>query len=321
MTGSRPKAFGVLLLAFVTACGTTAVAEDDPQAWLDRMANATQTLDYEGTVIRIAEGRAEALKVVHSISDGVIRERVVAQEGNGLEIIRNGNEVHCILPESRSVLVEEWNDQSTLFSTLPSGRIRTGSQYDLIIEREDRIAGRTALLLAIRPHDEFRYEHRVWLDTETGFPLQTQLIGEDGNWMEQVKFADISLGGNVRSSALAPSYSTDDFKWLTSPRRESTPVDVSGLHNEDLPPGFRVTSAREEMLPGSDSLVTHIMYTDGLATVSVFISAHSGDAGPERSSVGASNTYSVVVDGRRITAVGDVPEATVEAIARSIRIE
>ena len=321
MIGATAKALGVLLLVFVTACGTTAIAEDDPQVWLDRMANATQTLDYEGTVIRMGEGRAEALKVVHSISDGVIRERVVAQEGNGLEIIRNGNEVHCILPESRSVLVEEWNDQSTLFSTLPSGRIRTSSHYDLIIMREDRVAGRAALMLAIRPHDQYRYEHRVWLDSETGFPLQTQLIGDDGDWLEQVKFADISLGGSVQSSALAPSYSTEDFKWLTSPRRESTPVDVSGLHNENLPPGFRVTSAQEEVLPGSDEPVTHIMYTDGLATVSVFISEHSGDADPERSSLGASNTYSVVSDGHRITAVGDVPEATVERIANSIRIE
>ena len=321
MTRAPCKALGALLLGFVTACGTTAVADDDPQVWLDRMANATQTLDYEGTVIRIAEGRAEALKVVHSVSDGVIRERVVAQEGNGLEIIRNGNEVHCILPESRSVLVEEWNDQSTLFSTLPSGRIRTSNQYDLIIVREDRVAGRTALMLAIRPHDEYRYEHRVWLDSETGFPLQTQLIGDDGSWLEQVKFADISLGGDVLSSALAPSYSTENFRWLTSPRREATPVDVSDLHGEELPPGFRVTSAQEEMLSGSDKPVTHIMYTDGLATVSVFISEDSGEAVTERSNTGASNTYSVVIAGHRVTAVGDVPAATVERIADAIRIE
>lgn len=319
MTGAPGKALACLL--FATACGTTATAEDDPQRWLDRMASATQTLDYEGTVIRIAGDRAEALKVVHSVSDGVIRERVVAQEGNGLEIIRNGNEVHCILPESRSVLVEEWNDQSTLFSTLPEGRIRTGSEYDLITVREDRVAGRSALMLAIRPHDEYRYEHRVWLDTETGFPLQTQLVGGDGDWLEQVKFADISLGGNVLSSALAPSYSTENYQWLTSPRRESTPVDVSDLHTGDLPPGFRVTSAQEEELIGSDEPVTHIMYSDGLATVSVFISAHTGDAVTERSSAGASNTYSVVVADYRVTAVGDVPAATVKRIADSIVIE
>ncbi len=320
MTPRPGRILKYILLALVGAC-STAVAQEDPHVWLDRMANATQTLDYEGTVIRIEEGRAEALKVVHSVSDGVIRERVVAQEGNGLEIIRNGNEVHCILPESKSVLVEEWNDQSTLFSTLPTGRIRTGNQYDLVVVREDRVAGRSALMLALRPHDEFRYEHRVWLDIETGFPLQTQLIGDDGQWLEQVKFADISLGTEVLSSALAPSYSTEDFRWLTSPRREATPVDVSGLHGEDLPPGFRVMSAQEELLPGSEEPVTHIMYGDGLASVSVFISAHSGEADPESSRIGASSTYSYVVGNHRVTAVGDVPEVTVESIALAVRIE
>lgn len=321
MMRDRGKGVTCLLLVLVTACGTTALAEDEPRIWLDRMANATQSLDFEGTVVRMAEGQAEALKVVHTVLDGVVRERVVAQEGNGLEIIRNGNEVHCILPDSRSVLVEEWNDQSTLFSTLPAGRIRPGNQYDLVIVREDRVAGRTALMLAIRPHDEYRYEHRVWLDMETGFPLQSQLIGSDGSWLEQVKFADIRLGGNVLSSALAPSYSTDDFRWLTSPRRESTPVDVSSLQYADLPPGFSLLSAEEEELSGSDARVTHIMYTDGLATVSVFISAHVGDKVTERSTAGASNTYSVVVADRRVTAVGDVPAATVEKIAHAIRIE
>ena len=108
---------------------------------------------------------------------------------------------------------------------------------------------------------------------------------------------------------------------MASPRRQSTPVDVSGLHDDDLPPGFRVTSAQDEVLSGSDEPVTHIMYSDGLATVSVFISEHSGDAVTERSSAGASNTYSVVIADHRVTAVGDVPAATVKRIADSIVIE
>ena len=119
----------------------------DPNEWLSRMGAAVQTTSYEGTVIRIQDGKAEALKVVHTVSDGVIREKVVAQEGNGLEIIRNGNEVHCILPDRKSVLVEEWDDQSTLFSTLPSSEVRFGSEYDVSIVREERVAGRQTILV------------------------------------------------------------------------------------------------------------------------------------------------------------------------------
>ena len=182
---TRTLACSVLLAAHV-ACGAVALAErPEPNEWLNRMAAAVKQTSYEGTVIRIRGGKAEALKVVHTVADGVIREKLVAQEGDRLEIIRNGNEVHCILPDRKSVLVEEWNDQSTLFSTLPSSEVRFGSEYDVALVREERVAGRQAMLVAIRPHDDYRYGYRLWLDVETAFPLQTQLVGVDGEAIDQ----------------------------------------------------------------------------------------------------------------------------------------
>ncbi|MDJ0749279.1 MAG: MucB/RseB C-terminal domain-containing protein [Woeseiaceae bacterium] len=290
----------------------------EPNEWLGRMGAAVQATNYEGTVIRIQDGKAEALKVVHSVADGVIREKVVAQEGSGLEIIRNGNEVHCILPDSKSVLVEEWDDQSTLFSTLPSSEVRFGSEYDVAVVREDRVAGRQAVLVAIRPHDEFRYGHRIWLDVETAFPLQTKLIAEDGSAIEQVMFADITLNGEIQASALAPTYSTENFRWLDAPSRHvSRNVDTE-WQSTDLPRGFRAVATHGETMPGSENVVTHILYSDGLANVSVFIAAtdEGGRTGPSR--VGGSNSYQAIVDGFQVTAVGEVPALTVQQIATSM---
>ena len=75
----------------------------------------------------------------------------------------------------------------------------------------------------------------------------------------------------------------------------------------------------EEQIAGSDEFVTHILFSDGLANVSVFI-AVSGDAdGPSR--MGSSNSFSVSGDqGYHITAVGEVPAATVEQIATTMRL-
>lgn len=322
MTKLRPFLPAAALLSF---CGTVflfapaAAADIGPIQWLDRMSDAVQTTDYEGTVVRISDGKAEALKVIHKVSDGVIREKVIAQEGNGLEIIRNGNEVHCILPQRKSVLIEAWNDQSTLFSTLPSSNLRFGSEYVALIVREERVAGRSAVMLAIRPHDNYRFGHRIWLDIDTGFPLQTQLIGDDGTPLEQVKFADINLDSEILASALEPSYSTENFRWFNQPRRRVTAVVDSEWNSEDLPAGFRLVSVQQEQLPGTDEPVTHILYSDGLASVSVFIAAHSGKQVAKRSRVGASSSYSTVISDFRITAVGDVPAVTVEQIAASMR--
>jgi len=309
---SRLIVAGSLLL-----CGL-ALADGQPQDWLNRMAAAVQSTSYEGTVIRIHGSNAEALKVVHTIENGVILEKFVAQEGSVLEILRKGNEVHRILPDRRSVLVEEWDDQPTLFSTLPSSDVRFGNEYDVSIVRTERVAGREAIMLDVRPHDSYRYGHRIWLDTETAFPLQTQLIN-DGKAIEQVKFAEIRLNQEILASALEPSVSTEHFTWLRqSSGHEGSTVETS-WDSDSLPPGFRAVSIHEETLAGSDEVVTHLLFSDGLANVSVFIAVRSGklEAGPAR--FGGSNSYSVKHGDFEITAIGEVPAMTVEQIATTMR--
>jgi sigma-E factor negative regulatory protein RseB len=310
----------IATLAGLLLLGCTAYAQNgEPGDWLRKMTTAVGTTNYEGTVIRVQDGNVEAIKVVHVIADGVIRERVVIQEGNGLEIIRNGNEVHCILPDKKSVLVEEWDDQSTLFSTLPSSDIRFGNEYDVSIVRQERIAGRNAIVLAIRPHDDLRYGHRIWLDTETGFPLQTKLIGGDGEPIQQVKFADISLGTEIHASALQPSTNIEDFRWFTEPQGVVKKNVDSDWVSSNGPAGFRLMSSHAEETPGKDGVLTHMMYSDGLANVSVFIAPHADYTGARSGVVGASNSYSIANGDFRITAVGEIPAVTAEQIARSMQ--
>ena len=76
-----------VLIAGQLSCSTGALAERiEANEWLNRMGAAVQTMSYEGTVILIQDGAAESLKVVHTVSDGKIREKVVTQDGNTLVI-------------------------------------------------------------------------------------------------------------------------------------------------------------------------------------------------------------------------------------------
>lgn len=311
-------------LAVAATCGLGLAAPSHaqntaPNEWLSRMADAVKTTDYQGTVVRVRDGNAEALKVVHAVRDGVVHEKVVVQEGNGLEIIRSGNEVQCILPDRRSVLVEQWNDQSALFSTLPSSQIRFGNEYDVAVVRTGRIAGRKAVLLAIRPHDEFRFGHRLWLDTETAFPLQSTLLDSGGETIVEVKFADIVLGQEIHASLLAPSTSIENFRWFTNPKRVVTAEASSDWSCANLPAGFRAVATHQEDLDGSDEPLTHIMYSDGLASVSVFIKSAAQASSDKHTRRGAANSYSLQVGEWRVTAVGEVPAVTVEQIASSMQ--
>jgi sigma-E factor negative regulatory protein RseB len=314
------RAVQALCAVFVFAGAAAAAEPEAPGEWLDRMSQAISTLEYEGTVIRRQNGESQALKVVHKIVDGVVNEKLITQEGKGLEIIRVGNEVRCILPESKSVLIEEWNDQSALFSALPTSGAQFGSTYDLSIVREERVAGRPSVVIAIRPHDAYRFGHRLWLDRETAFPLRTELVGTDGNPIEQLKFADIRFVADGNGARLEPSMSLENFTWYTDPQRvETTEIETDWVCN-DLPAGFRVMSTRHERLPGAEEPVTHIVYGDGLATVSVFIAEGQDQSIARRSNVGASSSFSIQVGSHQVTAIGEVPAETVQRIATSMQL-
>jgi len=320
MTDPILRKLSLAVAAGLIAGSGVAIGQENPADWLQRMAAAVNSTNYQGTVIRRKRGESEALKVVYRIVDGVVNERITSQEGNGLEIIRVGDEVHCILPDQKSVLVEGFTSQSTLFSPLPRAEVMDTPQYDVSVLREGRIAGRPAVLLALRPHDEYRYAHRIWLDRASGFPLQTEVASVDGEIIEELKFAEFEIAEEIAADATDPTVDLDGFTWYRAPSRyESVSVETRAWECDDLPAGFRPLSARTERARGDGSETTHIVYSDGIANVSVFIAAPDGEENPGWTILGASNSFTTVEDGYQVTAVGEVPGITVQRIATSMR--
>ena len=81
---------------------------------------------------------------------------------------------------------------------------------------------------------------------------------------------------------------------------------------EHLPAGFMMTHHNLHYLPDSPARVEHMVYGDGLATVSVYV--EKPEPGKEEllgsSSMGAVNAYGRQVAGHQVTVVGEVPELT-----------
>jgi sigma-E factor negative regulatory protein RseB len=73
-------------------------------------------------------------------------------------------------------------------------------------------------------------------------------------------------------------------------------------------------------LPGRTEPATHLVVTDGVATVSVFVERPAMGRVPRVGSgrIGAATAYTTVVEGHQVTAVGEVPPRTVEVIARQV---
>ncbi|MGH8296635.1 MAG: MucB/RseB C-terminal domain-containing protein, partial [Steroidobacteraceae bacterium] len=177
--------------------------------------------------------------------------------------------------------------------------------------------------------DQYRYGYRLWIDDTTAMPLKTQLCDSHGNVIEQIVFASLKIRRHIPDSAFLPGISTAGFRWL---RNDSAPVKETVSPNgiiwnaDRLPPGFHMAVRAAQVMPGAPGPVDHLVFTDGLASVSVFVETHveaTSARAPvvESARVGSSYAFSTVVDGHKVTAVGEVPPQTVRFIADSVKAE
>lgn len=315
-----------------------AMAGEDAYPWLQRMNDALASRNYDGTFFHVRDGRVETLRIIHRVEAGKVHERLVSLDGSGREFIRNGAELTCILPDQRTVLVERSASPAPLLGNLPRFDTTTASYYEVDPAEQTRLMGRDARLVVVRPRDAYRYGYRLWIDEKTAMPLKTQLCDGSGRVIEQIVFASLTLPGRIPDTAFQSQTSTQGFRWLrhdgivagqgglvTAPAGESAAAVVAApaWGATRLPPGFRMTKRSEQRLPGIEHPVSHLVFSDGVASVSVFIQ-DSADSSPATlltgaSQIGPSAAYSTRVEGHVVTAVGEVPAGTVRMIATTVR--
>lgn len=315
--------FGWLALALVVA---TAAAAEEPSRWLERMNQALTSRNYDGTFSHWHGGKVEMLRIIHRVQNGAVAERLVSLDGSGREFIRSGADLVCYLPDKRTVLVERRPADESLLGGFPAINQETASFYDIREVARTRLNRRDTHVITVSPKDEFRYGYRLWIDESTAMPLKTQLCDSRGRVIEQIVFASLTLSSRIPDSAFKPDVSTHGFQWLrnqSAPTKESPENASMGWNALMLPPGFKMAARSAQVMPGSNDPVSHLVFTDGLASVSVFVEARTKDPPDQQSvteesaRVGSSSVFSTVMGGRKVTAVGEVPPQTVRSIASS----
>ncbi|HEV3285511.1 MAG TPA: MucB/RseB C-terminal domain-containing protein [Steroidobacteraceae bacterium] len=298
-----------------------------PAQWLERMNHALTTRNYDGTFSHWHGGHVEMLRIIHRVQDGNVSERLVSLDGSGREFIRSGANLACYLPDRRTVLVEQRPPQESLVG-FPAVDDQTASFYDIREVGRMRLNRRDTHVITVSPRDEYRYGYRLWIDASTAMPLKTQLCDAHGRIIEQVVFASLTLPVRIADASFRPEVSTLGFRWLrtgtAAPLAPAAPA-TSAWNALRLPPGFRMSVRSAQVLPGSNQPVDHLVFTDGVASVSVFVETQTAAAAQapsaQSAAVGSSSAFSTVVDGHKITAVGEVPLATVQFIATQVKAQ
>jgi sigma-E factor negative regulatory protein RseB len=325
-----------LTCALLTGVPQRARGADDSLEWLQKMNKALATRNYEGTFFHLSEGRVETMRIVHRVRGGRVTERLQSLDGSGREFLRANDELTCYLPDQHTVLVEPRQDRGPFLGSLPQFDASVGNFYRIEALPATRILGRPARVIAVNPKDQFRFGYRLWLDEKTAMPLKTQLCDSRGHVIEQIFFARLEMPESIPDSDLAPTVRTEGMRWVRQgPSADSaSSAALAAYRASQLPPGFRLTVQGAQTLGDASTPASHLVYSDGLATVSVFVeeqrsTAPGVAAAPDNQAeppmqglarVGSGYAFSTVVQGHQVTAVGEVPAQTVEFIAHSVKI-
>jgi sigma-E factor negative regulatory protein RseB len=296
-----------------------------PAQWLQRMNQALAMRNYEGTFSHWQGGRVEMLRILHRVQDGAVAERLASLDGSGREFIRTGANLACYLPDKRTVVVEQRPAQQSLVG-FPAIDPQTAAFYDIREVTHMRLNRRITHVITVSPKDDFRYGYRLWIDDSTAMPLKTQLCDAHGHVIEQMVFANLTLNPHLPDSAFRPEVSTEGYTWLRNdPPQPAAGTPLMPWHARQLPPGFRMTVQSAQTLPGASGPVDHMVFSDGVASVSVFVEqlarppSGASEVVAQSATVGSSSAYSTVVDGHKVTAVGEVPPDTVRLIATEVQ--
>ncbi|HTY92716.1 MAG TPA: MucB/RseB C-terminal domain-containing protein [Steroidobacteraceae bacterium] len=303
----------------MTLASVSAFAADTPESWLDRMNTALATRNYEGVYSHWQSGRVETLRIVHRVIDGVVTERLESLDGSGRQFVRAGGELTCYLPDQRTVLVEQ-APPGLMPAGMPKFDSSVADYYRLSSVGTFRQMGEQAQVITVTPRDAYRYGYRLWIERSTGMPLKTELLDNDDKVIEEVVFSSLSMRHHIGDDEFKPQLSTTGYRWLREDGAPAVSADAPGAWaNIPVPPGFHLTAQTAQMMPGTPDPVTHLVFSDGVATVSVFIQTEIIRSSPGQvraglAQVGSSSAYTSVQSGHKFVALGEVPPATVRFI-------
>ncbi len=311
-----------LAAAVVSLCCSGQLWADSIEQWLVRMDHAVASISYRGTLVSTGNNRIDTMRVLHRVDDDGVRERIYALDGPQREVLRDRDQVRCLVSGQASVIVDN-PFPTRLLPRIPLGEILgADSVYRMRLLGTGRVAARDARIIEILPLDQYRYGRRLWLDSDTGMLLRSVVFAPDGDIVEKLSFVEIELGASIADSELESDL--DNPSEVTRYQIGNSNAGAFASSKtplwlpESLPKGFELTSVGHG---GSDGQrYEHLLYSDGLSSFSIYVEfGRSVGIAEQIESRGAMHIYTGSIEGNLVTVVGEVPAPTVRLIGRHLR--
>lgn len=323
VTGCLLPVLAVAQAADPAPAGNGPLNAADGRAWLTRIHAAARTGNYQGTLVYSAGGTLSSSRVWHFWATEQTYERLEALDGRQQRIVRHNDTVHTFWPQTK-VAVAEKRETIAAWSTTPQAvDPQALEQYELRREGSARVAGRDAAVLLLEPRDALRYAQRLWADQMTGLMLRADVIGDVAGSartvLESTAFSEIEIGVKPQPELVLQLMRKLDGYQVLRPQLKRTTLDGEGWVLARPINGFRLAGCMRRGMDtaGDDESVVQAVFTDGLTYVSVFLEPfkpqrHRADVQAQQ---GATTTVMTRRGDHWVTAVGDVPPATLRQFA------
>lgn len=276
--------------------------------------------NYQGTFVFWRDQKLEAMRVAHGSKNGHIWVSLKSLNGEPRELIHVNGEVTSILPEKHLVSINEMTSNLPFHPDLPKDIKQLNKHYTLSLSGEDRVAERETQVVLVEPKDNYRYGFKYWLDKESGMMLRCDVINKNHKALEHIMFTEFHYLDKPPADSFKRTKIPQGYSII---KQNETKQLKAGNHwyARQLPKGFMMTKNILKPMRKKQSTVQQLVFSDGLASVSVFIDKnvtkpHNLDG---HTSMGSVNAYGLMMDNHQITAIGEVPADTVKLIAQSIR--
>jgi sigma-E factor negative regulatory protein RseB len=318
----RHLAFRVLpalVLLQLSAGATLAEPLEQGEAleWLQRIASAARELDYTGTFVYQHGDQAETSRITHYADASGEYEKLETLDGPRREVIRNNTEVLTFFFDTRVLRRERRTQRKTFPALLPEQLAALTQNYELRKAGQERVAGYDAQALVLRPRDAFRYGHKLWAELKSGLLLKARMLTENQHIVEQFHFTQVKINAPLTLRSVQPSFRLP-LPPLPEPQSSPAPADT-GWTVRSQPAGFKKIMEMRRVKQEGGVAVTHLVFSDGLAAVSVFIEPMP--AAPPTDGIshqGAVTIYTRSLPDQLVTVLGETPAATVMQIGDSV---
>ncbi len=308
-------------LALALPFQTVAEASADPVSWLGKISTAGQRLNYSGTFIYQSGRNFETSRIVHMVDANGEHERLEVLDGSPREVIRSNREVKCVLPDQKTIIIDRSGSQRAFPARLPASYAGIAESYRVMLGDVSRVAGMDTQLIILDPRDDLRHGHMLWAEVNSGLLLKARMTDQAGEVIEQFTFTDVNIGGEIDASLLKPSYERDgEWRVIDAQGSEVAAADARWTLAAPVP-GYTLKSVVKRPLGRDLGEIVHMVFTDGLAAISVFIEpmdATHRAGGLGDLSTGPINIYKRVVGDYLITALGEVPLHAVRRVGDGI---